>query len=179
MRGTVGFAKGFLAGSIVGGAVCMNAGCYGKSVGDKVCYVTTNEKTYGFQECGFGYRKSRFVNSNEVIIKACFNLRPEEQDYIEEKLALYKSFRKNPKGRNSGSVFKNDGYFAGKIIDEAGLKGFSVGGAKISNEHANFIIAEAGATSYDIYTLIKEIKRKVYEKKQINLYEEIIYIGEF
>jgi UDP-N-acetylmuramate dehydrogenase len=163
----------------VGGAVCMNAGCYGKSVGDKIRYVVTDEKTYGVKECDFGYRKSRFLNSNEVILKACFNLRPEEQDYIEEKLSLYKSFRKNPKGKTCGSVFKNDGYFAGKIIDEVGLKGYRVGGAKISNEHANFIIAEKGATSTDIYNLIKQIKEKVYEKKQINLNEEIIYFGEF
>ena len=163
----------------VGGAVCMNAGCYGKSISDKVCYVTTDVSTYSTKECDFSYRKSRFLNSNEVIIKTCFNLRPEEYDYIEEKLALYKSFRKNPKGRNSGSVFKNDGYFAGKIIDEVGLKGFRVGKAKISTEHANCIIAEKGATSMDIYNLIKQIKERVYKLKQINLTEEIIYFGEF
>ena len=163
----------------VGGAVCMNAGCYSKSVGEKIRYVVTDEKTYSYSECDFSYRKSRFLNSGEVIIKACFNIRPEEQDYIEEKLEIYKSFRKNPKGRNAGSVFKNDGYFAGKIIDEAGLKGYKVGGAKISSEHANFIIAEKGATSTDIFNLIKEVKEKVYKLKQINLTEEIIYFGEF
>lgn len=163
----------------VGGAVCMNAGCYGKTISEKVRYVVTNKGVYNANECGFGYRKSRFLNANEVIIKACFSLRPEESDYIEDKINLYKSFRRNPKGRNSGSVFKNDGFFAGKIIDEAGLKGYSVGGAKISTEHANFIIAGSGATSNDIYRLIAEVKRKVYEKKQINLVEEIIYIGEF
>ena len=163
----------------VGGAVCMNAGCYGKTISEKIRYVVTNKGVYNASECNFGYRKSRFLDSNEVIIKACFSLRPEESDYIEEKINLYKSFRRNPKGRNSGSVFKNDGFFAGKIIDEVGLKGYAVGGAKISAEHANFIIAESGATSSDIYTLINEVKRKVYEKKQINLVEEIIYIGEF
>ena len=104
-----------------------------------------------------------------MVIKTCINLRPEEQDYIEEKLSLYKSFRKNPKGKSAGSVFKNDGYFAGKIIDEVGLKGYKIGGAKISNEHANFIINENGASSTDIYNLIKLVKEKVYKLKQINL----------
>lgn len=171
------FAVGIPA--TVGGAVAMNAGCYGKNIGDYVCYVVTENNTYNKEECQFSYRKSVFLQNGETILKVCFNTIPQEEDYIQEKLNLYKNFRKNPKGRSCGSVFKNDGFFAGKIIDEAGLKGFKVGGAKISNEHANFIIAEKGATSSDIYNLIKIVKQKVYEKKQITLNEEIIYLGEF
>jgi UDP-N-acetylmuramate dehydrogenase len=104
---------------------------------------------------------------------------PDELDNIEEKLNQYKSFRKNPKGRNCGSIFKNDGFFAGKIIDECNLKGYSVGQATISTEHANFIIAKENCTSSDIYNLIKNVKEKVYKEKQIELQEEVVYLGEF
>ena len=76
-------------------------------------------------------------------------------------------------------MFKNDGYYAGKLIDECGLKGVKIGGARVSNEHANFIIAENGANSKDIYELILKIKNKVYEKRQITLCEELIYLGDF
>ncbi len=164
--------------SSVGGSVAMNSGCYNKTIADRVSYVVTNKGTYNKQNCQFSYRKSRFLN-NEVILEVCFSLIPDELDNIEEKLNQYKTFRKNPKGRNCGSVFKNDGFFAGKIIDECNLKGYSVGNASISNEHANFIIAKDNCSSSDIYNLIKYVKEKVYKEKQIELHEEIVYLGEF
>ncbi len=165
--------------STVGGAVCMNAGCYSKSVGDAVCYVVTESGIISKDKCDFGYRFSRFLKGEETIVKVCFSLKPSEPDVIEEKLATYKSFRKNPKGKSCGSVFRNDGVYAGKVIDECGLKGLEVGGAKVSLEHANFIIANSKATSSDIYKLIAKIKEKVYEKRGIKLVEEIVYLGEF
>lgn len=115
----------------------------------------------------------------ETILEVCFNFSPAEYDDIEEKIKTYKSFRKNPKGRSCGSVFKNDGFFAGKVIDEAGLKGKRIGGAKVSDEHANFIIADSGATSKNIYDLIKFVKKKVLEEKNLTLLEELVYLGEF
>ena len=163
----------------VGGLVCMNAGCYGKTVSDYVCYVITENGTVSKKSCKFGYRSSRFLTDKEVIIKVCFSLKPSEIDVIEEKLSSYKGFRKNPKGRSCGSVFKNDGVYAGKLIDECGLKGTALGGAKVSQEHANFIIAGDGCTSQNIYDLIHKIKEKVYEKRQIKLTEELVYLGEF
>ncbi len=174
--GGLEFAVGIPA--TVGGAVAMNAGCYGKSVSEIIKYVVTENGVYTNSECDFSYRSSRFLNK-ECILKVCFILEPTEEDIIEERLKSYKGFRKNPKGKNCGSVFKNDGYFAGKIIDEVGLKGYSIGGAKISTEHANFIIAENGCTSLDIYNLIKHVKERVYYKKQIELIEEVVYLGEF
>ncbi len=174
--GGLEFAIGIPA--TIGGAVAMNAGCYGKSISDLVKYVVTENGVYTNYECGFGYRTSRFLN-NETILKVCLSIEPTEEDIIEERINSYKGFRKNPKGKNSGSVFKNEGYFAGKIIDEVGLKGYAIGGARVSSEHANFIIADACATSQDIYNLIKLIKEKVYQKKQIELVEEIVYLGEF
>lgn len=170
------FAVGIPA--TVGGAVAMNAGCYNKTVADVVSYVVTENATYNNQNSEFSYRSSRFLQK-ETILKVAFSLTPCESDEIEEKLKEYKSFRKNPKGKNCGSVFRNDGFFAGKIIDEAGLKGLTYGKAKISNEHANFIIAENGCTSYEIYKLIKTVKEKVYSKKGVELNEEIVYLGDF
>ena len=127
----------------VGGAVAMNAGCYNRNISENICYVITNKGTYRKDECLFEYRNSRFLNS-EVILKVCFSLSPTEEDIIEDKIKMYKGFRRTPKGRNCGSVFKNDGYFAGKVIDEVGLKGYKHKGAKVSESHANYIIAEDG-----------------------------------
>lgn len=170
------FAVGIPAS--VGGSIAMNSGCYNKTISERVSYVVTNKGVYSRQNCQFAYRKSRFLNS-EVILEVCFTMMPDELDNIEEKLNQYKSFRKNPKGRNCGSIFKNDGFFAGKIIDECNLKGYSVGQASISIEHANFIIAKDNCTSCDIYNLIKDVKEKVYKEKQIELQEEVVYLGEF
>ena len=175
--GGLEFAVGIPAS--VGGAVCMNAGCYGKSVGDYVRYVVTDSGTLKKSDCAFGYRTSRFLTEKKAIIKVCFSLNPSEPDIIEEKIKNYSQMRRNPKGKSCGSVFKNEGYFAGRVIDECGLKGLKIGGAKVSEEHANFIIASSIATSQDIFELIKTVKAKVYEKRQINLTEELIYLGEF
>ncbi len=171
------FAVGIPA--TVGGAVCMNAGCYGKSVGDLVCYVITESGIISKNECNFSYRSSKFSSGERAVLKVCFSLKPSEPDVIEEKLNVYKSFRRNPKGKSCGSVFKNDGYYAGKVIDECGLKGFQIGGAKVSEDHANFIIASGNCTSSDVYKVINNIKEKVYAKRGIKLSEEIVYLGEF
>lgn len=171
------FAVGIPA--TVGGAVCMNAGCFGKTVGDYVKYVVTENGTISAKDCEFGYRTSRFLTKKETIIKVCFSLNPSETEIIEDKLKNYSRSRKNPKGRNCGSVFKNDGYFAGKVIDDVGLKGYKIGGAWISPEHANFIIAGSGTTSKNIYDLINLVKERVFEKRQIKLTEELVYLGDF
>lgn len=175
--GGLEFAVGIPAS--VGGAVCMNAGCYGKNVGDYVRYVVTSEGTFNQVDCGFGYRTSRFLTEKKAIIKVCFSLNPSEPDVLEEKVKNYSSMRRNPKGKSCGSVFKNEGYFAGRVIDECGMKGYRIGGAKVSSEHANFIIASDGATSQDVYDVINAVKQKVYEKRQIKLTEELVYLGEF
>ncbi len=174
--GGLEFAIGIPA--TVGGAVAMNAGCFGKSVSEVVKYVIADSGVYSNSECCFGYRTSRFLNG-DTILSVCFSLEPTEEDIIEDRIKNYKSFRKNPKGKNCGSVFKNEGYFAGKVIDEVGLKGFRIDGAKVSTEHANFIVADTNCTSQNIYDLIKTIKDRVYLKKQISLVEELVYLGEF
>ena len=174
--GGLEFAIGIPA--TVGGAVAMNAGCFNNSVSNSIKYVVTNKGVYNKENCQFSYRNSRFLKG-ETILKVCFECQIVEPDLLEEKINSYRSFRKNPKGKNCGSIFKNDGYFAGKVIDECGLKGYRVGGARISFEHANFIVADDSATSYDIYSLIKSVKEKVLMKKGITLQEELIHLGEF
>ena len=175
--GGLEFAVGIPAS--VGGAVCMNAGAYGKSISDCVRYVVSSEGTFSKKDCKFGYRTSRFLEDKTPIIKVCFSFTPTEFDVSEEKIKNYTNMRRNPKGKSCGSVFRNEGYFAGRVIDECNLKGKRVGGAKVSTEHANFIIADDSATSSDIYRLITLIKEEVYLKKQIKLSEELTYLGKF
>lgn len=173
----------FLSGipASVGGAIAQNAGCYGKNIGDFVSYVVTASGIYPRKACGFGYRDSVFKKNREFVISACFSLENVEFDEAREKCDRFLRLRqkKNPKGRSCGSVFKNDGYFAGKVIEQAGLKGVVEGGARVSEKHANFIIADKTATSGDIKRLIMRIKAAVKEKTGIELLEELEYIGEF
>ena len=173
----------FLCGipASVGGAVAMNAGCFGKTVGDFVLYVTSISGIYKRSECGFSYRTSRFLEENDCVLSVCLNLDNVEYDQSENKVEYFTALRRNrqPKGRSIGSVFKNDGYFAGKVIENCGLKGFSVGKARVSEKHANFIIAEKGATSLDISRLIAHIKDAVKQSSNIELKEEIRYLGRF
>lgn len=177
--GGVEFLSGIPAS--VGGIVTMNAGCFGKNVGDYVSYVVTANGIFSFQDCDFGYRTSRFKKEKDVVISVCFNLENVEYDQSESKTEYFLKLRKNkqPKGRSCGSVFKNDGYYAGKVIESCNLKGYKIGTARVSERHANFILADQNAKSSDICRLIKHIKKTVKEKCGIILQEEIEYLGVF
>ena len=163
----------------VGGLVAMNAGCYNKSCEDAVCYVVAENGVYNKAGCEFSYRRSRFL-SGEAVFVAAFKLKNAEEEVIEYKLDRFKSARRKtqPRGNSCGSVFLNEGYFAGKIIDQAGLKGARIGGAFVSEQHANFILSDGGC-SQDIHDLILHIKKKVYIETGIELHEEVRYLGEF
>ena len=173
----------FLCGipASVGGAVSMNAGCFGKNIGDYVLYVVAVSGIYKRGECDFDYRTSRFLRDNDGVLSVCFNLENVEYDQSENKVEYFTALRRNkqPKGRSCGCVFKNDGYYAGKVIESCDLKGYRIGKAYVSEKHANFIIAEQGAKSLDISRLIKHIKNTVKEKCGIDLIEELQYIGKF
>ncbi|MBR1890924.1 MAG: UDP-N-acetylmuramate dehydrogenase [Clostridia bacterium] len=164
----------------IGGMVAMNAGCYNKSTEDAVCFVVAENGTYNKKQCEFAYRKSRFLSSGEAVYSVGFLLKRAEQETIDGKLSKYKGARsKNqPKGNSCGSVFLNEGFFAGKIIDQAGLKGYRIGGARVSESHANFILSDGGSAQ-DVYDLIKYVKRKVYIDYGIELHEEVRYLGKF
>ncbi|HBF86570.1 MAG TPA: hypothetical protein DDW54_02710 [Clostridiales bacterium] len=173
----------FLSGipASVGGAVAMNAGCFGKNAGDFVSYVVSTDGIKSRADCGFDYRTSVFKREKIGIIAVCFALENVEFEQSESKVEYFRGLRRNkhPKGRSCGSVFKNDGYFAGKIIESCGLKGFRIGGAKISEKHANFIVADENATSADVFGLINYAKKKAEEICGVKLTEEVEYIGEF
>lgn len=165
----------------VGGVVAMNAGCYGKSVADICSYAVSASGVYAAKDCGFAYRGSRFKKTNDGVIKAAFHLENAEYDQSEAKAEYYRNLRKNkqPKGRSCGSTFKNDGYYAGKVIESCNLKGVRIGSARISEKHANFILADPKAKSADIYSLINLIKKTVKDKTGIELEEEIEFLGSF
>lgn len=173
----------FLSGipATVGGVTAMNAGCFGKSVSDRVCYAVTTDGVYPADECGFSYRDSRFKNSGECLLEVAFRLDNCEYEQSESKIEYYKNLRRNkqPKGRSCGSVFLNDGYYAGKRIESCNLKGRRIGGARVSEKHANFIIADKGCTSGDVYALVREIKKVVLNETGAELKEELIYLGNF
>ncbi len=163
----------------VGGLVAMNAGCYNKACEDYICYVEAENGVYNKKDCGFSYRKSRF-SSGEAVIKAAFKLKIAEEETIEYKLSRFKNARSKsqPKGKTCGSVFLNEGFFAGKLIDEAGLKGYRIGGAYVSEAHANFIISD-GASAQNIYDLIRFVKKRVLLETGTELHEEVKFIGNF
>ena len=163
----------------VGGMVAMNAGCYNKCFADVVSYVLAEGGAYNNTNCCFDYRSSKFQRG-ETVFEVGFRLKTGEIENIDAKIERFSYLRRRsqPKGRSCGSCFLNEGFFAGKVIDQAGLKGFRLGGARISEEHANFVLSDGG-TAQDIYDLIKEVKRRVFVSSGITLNEEIKFIGEF
>lgn len=168
--------------SSVGGAVTMNAGAFGKRIGDFILSVETladgKLNKYDKEDCRFGYRKSRFITGKETVYAVTFVLSDKKSETKAE--ILKKRAEKQPKGRTCGSVFKNpDGDFAGRLIEEAGLKGEKIGGAQISVKHANFIINDGSATARDVVSLIKLAKKRVKELFGVDLKEEVRYLGEF
>ncbi len=170
----------------IGGLITMNASAFGKSISD---YLTTVEtikdgklKIYNKEDCGFKYRQSRFLNKREVIVSATFCFPKLNGEIINMRVKNYSEFRRNiqPTGRTCGSVFKNPkGYYAGELIEKANLKGFRIGGAVVSDLHANFIIADQTATASDVYLLINKIKFEIKKQFGIILKEEVELIGEF
>lgn len=168
----------------VGGAIIMNAGAYGGEIGNAVEWVTVlterGEITVGRRGLRFFYRTAVGLPEG-VILRACLSFKPQNAETLTAKIAGYAEMRRasQPRGRSAGSTFRRVcGKSAGYFIEKAGLKGFSVGGARVSEKHANFIIAE-NATAADCRSLIDIVKLKTYDETGVKLREEIKYIGEF
>lgn len=161
----------------IGGAIYNNAGAYGNEFSDVVTEVTVinpNLEIEIFKEYSHGYRTSFFKeNSGYTIIEAKIKVKPSNKTEILKIIQERKEARLNSQPLNfpsAGSVFRNpEGNFAGKLIEDAGLKGISVGGAKISEKHANFIINTGTATGQEITELIKKIQNDVKEKYDVDL----------
>lgn len=165
----------------VGGAVYGNAGAFGTAVSDKLVYCERNDGTVNkldAADCGFSVRASRI---DGVVTGACFDCRPGAPEAIEAAMARYAKYRREtqPRGATAGSTFKAADKPAGWYLERAGLKGERIGGASVSELHANFILTEDGATATDVYRLIRRMQTRVYETFGVMLEEEIVYLGEF
>ena len=156
----------------VGGAVVMNAGAYGGEISRILESVTVLDdggrlSRRQAEELELGYRTSRFQRTGEIVLEAEFLLVPGAQDEIRarmEELAKRRKEKQPLEYPSAGSTFKRpEGYFAGQLIEKAGLKGFCLGGAAVSEKHAGFVINKENATSADILALCEEVRRRVKE----------------
>ena len=170
----------------VGGGVYMNAGAYGSEIKDIVtkirCIKNKEIVEIDASEAKFGHRRSVFQDEGYVILGAYFKLYEKSRQEIEKEQRDYTQRRKDKQPLeypSAGSVFKRpEGYYASKLIEDAGLKGLSVGGAMVSPKHSGFIINTGGATFNDVVTLISEVKKIIKEKFAVDLEEEIRIINE-
>jgi len=178
------FASG-IPGTI-GGAIKMNAGAYGSEMKDIVEQVTYmdfdgNLHTISNLECEFEYRHSRFFNEQAIILEVKLNLEKGNKSEIEEKISELLKQRKEKQPLeypNAGSTFKRgENYITAKLIDDCGLKGYTMGGAQVSEKHAGFIINKNKATSKDVLDLIEHVKTKVKEKTGEDIKLEIEVLG--
>ena len=179
------FACG-IPGSI-GGAVFMNAGAYGgetKSVVKAVRAVTRDGevKNYALDELELGYRHSIFQSNGEAIVEVELELTLGNEAEIRANIADFTQRRETKQPLempSAGSTFKRpEGYFAGTLIDQTGLKGLSVGGAQVSTKHAGFVVNKGGATAADVINLIHEVQKRVKEAHGVELQPEVRLIGE-
>ena len=171
----------------VGGGVCMNAGAYGgemKDIISKVVVLKNGEiLELSNEESEFEYRNSCILKNGMIVLEAEMVLQKGKADEIKEKMFEFNRLRseKQPlEFPSAGSAFKRpEGYFAGKLIMDSGLRGYSVGGASVSEKHCGFIINKGNATAKDVITLIEDVKRIVNDKFGVMLKPEIRFIGNF
>lgn len=168
----------------IGGAMVMNAGAYGGEMKDIVKYTDMllgdgSIRRYSADEMDFSYRHSILLDEafDGIVIGACLKLEKGEKSRIEAvmKELAQKRIEKQPlEYPSAGSTFKRpNGYFAGKLIEDSGLKGYRVGGAMVSEKHCGFVINYDNATSGDILKLIDDVKNIVYEKQGVMLEPEV------
>lgn len=182
-----GFEFAYGIPATVGGAVFMNAGAYGGQMSDIVVSTLafdlekTDIVTIEGEAHHFAYRHSVFEeNKNLIVLSTTLCLHNGDAQTISEKMDANMQSRKDKQPLeypSAGSTFKRpEGYFAAKLIDDCGLKGFTVGGAQISKKHAGFAINAGGATSKDMLGLMDKVKNTVFEKFGVMLEAEVIYV---
>ncbi len=171
----------------VGGAVYMNAGAYGGQISDCLTFVFAvmpdgTIREFRTDECDFSYRHSIFCENGAVIFAATFVLKPDSKEAIYSRMEDFSSRRKEKQPLeypSAGSTFKRpEGYFAGALIEQCGLKGASVGDAEVSVKHAGFVINKGNATCKDVLGLIEKIKTTVKNETGVDLEPEVIFVGE-
>lgn len=172
----------------VGGGVVMNAGAYDGEMKQVVEWVKVldyegNELILSNDTMEFGYRTSAIKNNPFIVTECCFLLKEGDKSAISSKVEDFQNRRKMKQPLeypSAGSTFKRpEGYFAGKLIADSGLRGVSIGGAQVSEKHSGFIINTGNATANDISRLIAHVQEEVYNHFSVRLEPEVIYLGKF
>ena len=172
----------------VGGACVMNAGAYGSEMINVLKSVTVltpegNVETLPAESLELGYRTSVIPKKGYLVLEAVMSLTEgnmEESKALMDDLAFRRKDKQPLEFPSAGSTFKRPaGHFAGKLIEDCGLKGFTVGGAQVSEKHAGFVINKGGATASDIYNLCKEVEKRVKAEFGVSLEMEVKLLGEF
>ncbi len=185
-HGLTGLEFAFGIPGSVGGAVYMNAGAYGgeiKDVLDSVDVLTPDGKLKHLTAplLDLSYRHSRFMETGEVVVTATFKLKPGNPDTILDTMNEFTARRREKQPLeypSAGSFFKRpEGFFAGKLVEDCGLKGFTVGGAQVSEKHAGFVINKGGATCADMKALAKSVHDTVLAKTGADLRPEVRLVG--
>ena len=180
------FASG-IPGTI-GGAIYMNAGAYGGEMKDVVTKVTAMDAegeiyTFGTDELEFSYRHSVIQQRDLIVLDVTMKLVAGDQKIIDDRmseLAVARRTKQPLEYPSAGSTFKRpEGYFAGKLIMDAGLRGYRVGDAQVSEKHCGFVVNRGNATADDVIKLIDDVKAKVSEEYDVVLEPEVRMIGEF
>lgn len=180
------FAVG-IPGSI-GGGIVMNAGAYDgemKQITEsvKVMDVEGRILTLDNDTMEFGYRTSIIKNRPFIVLEAVLNLQTGDKEKIQQKMdeLMAKRISKQPLNfPSAGSTFKRpEGYFAGKLIMDAGMRGYSIGGARVSDKHCGFIVNTGTATAADIKEVIEEVQERVKERFRVTLEPEVVFLGDF
>ena len=172
----------------VGGACVMNAGAYGSEMINVLQSVTVltpegTVETLPAESLELGYRTSVIPKKGYLVLEAVMSLtegKMEESKALMDDLAFRRKDKQPLEFPSAGSTFKRPaGHFAGKLIEDCGLKGFTVGGAQVSEKHAGFVINKGGATASDIYNLCKEVEKRVKAEFGVCLEMEVKLLGEF
>lgn len=186
-EGLTGFEFASGIPGTVGGGVYMNAGAYDSEMKNVVKSVTVLDKNSNIIELEneameFGYRKSKAMKEDYIILSVVMDLKQGNKDEIKAKIDDFTNRRvtKQPVSEfSAGSTFKRpEGHFAGKLIEDTGLRGYTVGRAKISEKHCGFVINKGESTFKEMIEFIQGVKHKVYEKTGVKLEEEIKILGE-
>lgn len=172
----------------VGGAAVMNAGAYGGEMKDVLVEVTVmdaegNIFTIPAEKLELGYRTSIIKKAGYIVLEAKIRLKEGDQEAIKERmkeLTIQRTTKQPLEYPSAGSTFKRpEGYFAGKLVMDSGLRGYQVGGAQVSEKHCGFVINAGGATAKDVRTLMDNVRDIVYEKYGVTLEPEVKFLGEF
>lgn len=172
----------------IGGAMMMNAGAYGGEMKDVVQSVEViladgSVRIWEAEELDLSYRHSKMMEEEAIVLSATLRLQKGDKETIQATMDDFRNRRleKQPlEFPSAGSTFKRPkGYFAGKLIMDAGLAGYQVGGAAVSKKHCGFVINEKDATAADVYQLIQDVIRTVQDKYDVTLEPEVRFLGEF